>query len=261
VPCERRGREPEFMRPIFLSLLLTVSAGWCFPTLADNNAGATVVRAHSTCSYKYYPADSTPPPEVLPGMKGNTRYNFPFGANYNFSEDHSKLDKGCAVTLTVNSLEIHLGLTLDITLPKDCNEHLRSHEEGHRHLYEYFYDKYSEAAARKAGDEVFGKPVRAEGKNCKEAKDAAIALLNDKLGAVYRKFASDPAKNANDDYDKMTNHGRFEKVDSMTAADQVIKDYTDGKGIEQASTETPAASPTGTAAPAEPPTPNASPGR
>jgi len=238
-----------------------MSAGWCSPLLAEESGGPNVVRAHSTCSYKYYPPDSTPPPEVQPGMKGNTRYNFPFGANYNFSEEQSKLDKGCAVTLTVNSLEIHLGLQLDITLPKDCSEHLRSHEEGHRHIYEYFYDKYSEPAARKAAEEVFGKPVKGEGKNCKEAKQAAIALLNEKLGTQYRKLASDPAKNANDYYDKLTDHGRFEKVDSMIASEQAIKEYTDTKGVEQASSETAGASPAEVSTPSGQSTPAASPGR
>ena len=183
-------------------------------------------------------------------MKGNTRYNFPFGANYNFSEERSKADKGCAVTLVVNSLEIHLGLQLDITLPKDCSEHLRSHEEGHRHIYEYFYDRFAESAARKAAEEIFGKPVRAEAKNCKDAKDAAIALLNEKLGNVYRRLESDPAKNANDFYDKLTDHGRFEKVDSMTASEKAIKEFTTGNnGVEQASSETQAPTSSDTATP------------
>jgi hypothetical protein len=249
------------MRPIFLSLVLTIAAGWFSPMLADDSGGLKVVKASSTCAYKYYPADSTPPPEVQPGMKGNTQYNFPFGANYNFSEAHSKVDSGCAVTLTVNTLEIHLGLALNITLPKDCSEHLRSHEEGHRHMYEYFYDKYAEQAARKAAEEVYGKPVTATAGNCKDAKQAAIVLLNEKLGNQYRKLASEPAKNANDFYDKLTNHGRFEKVDSMTAADQAIKQYTENPGVQQASSETTGGNPNDAAVPSEQPTPTASPER
>jgi hypothetical protein len=239
------------MRPLLLSVLLIFMAGWCSPEVVGQNGAPNIVKAHSTVSYKWYPPDSTPPPEVLPGMKGNTRYNFPFGANYNFSENHSKLDKGCAVTLIVNSLEIRLGLALDITLPKGCSEHLRSHEEGHRHIYEYFYDTYAEPAARKAAEDVYGKPVKAEGRNCKEAKEAAIALLNDKLSGQYRKLASDPAKNANDFYDKLTNHGRFEKVDSVTASEEAIKSFTENKGVEQASSETPAMAPHETVAPVE----------
>jgi hypothetical protein len=229
------------MRLLLLSVLLVFMAGWCSAEIKAEDGAPNIVKAHSTVNYKWYPPDSTPPPEVLPGMKGNTRYNFPFGANYNFSESHSKVDKGCAVTLVVTSLEIKLGLALDIALPKGCSDHLRSHEEGHRRIYEHFYDAYAESAARKAADEVFGKPVQGEGRNCKDAKDAAIVLLNDKLSEAYRRLESDPAKNANDFYDKLTNHGRFEKVDSVTAAEEAIKSFTENKGIEKASSETPAA--------------------
>jgi hypothetical protein len=238
------------MKSIFLSSTLLLFAGMFFPASAQDS-GVKIDMSKSTVAYKYYPPDSQPPPEVLPGMKGNTQYNFPFGANYNFSESHSKIGKDCAVTLVVNNLEMRLGLSLDITLPKGCSEHLRSHEEGHRRIYEYFYTTYADLAARKASEQVFGKPVTGQAHNCKDAKDAAIASLNDKLAAEYRKNLSEPAKKANECYDGLTDHGRYEQVDSMTAADQTIRTFTERRGVEQASSQAPGASPETSGAPSQ----------
>src|ERR1700733_7738145 len=115
---------------LVLSFVSFILIGSTFHTEALGRSGAAnIVKAPPTVTYQWYPMEAAPPSVVLPGMKGNTQFNFPIEASYDYSESRNKSNKSCAVTLLVNTLNIHLGLGLHITLPEGCSEHLRAHEE------------------------------------------------------------------------------------------------------------------------------------
>jgi hypothetical protein len=210
-----------------LRLITILLLSICSSAALGQDNGVQVVRSPSTVAYNYYPP-GMPPPEVPSGMKGNTHFDLPFHASYNFSESKERSAHGCTFTITITSVVLNLDLALKITLPDGCSDHLRSHEEGHRHIYQYFYDNLAENAARNAGQSVMGKQFSGQGEDCKAAKQAALLQVSESLSVMYRENASDRAQKANDCYDALTNHGRFENVDSMTAADQTIKTLSEG---------------------------------
>jgi len=210
-----------------LRLIAILLLSICSSAVVGQDNGVQVVRRPSTLAYDYYLPGMTPP-EVPPGMKGNTHFDLPFYAYYHFSENKERSAHGCILTITITSVELDLDLALKITLPDGCSDHLRSHEEGHRHIYQYFYDNFAEKVARNAGQSVVGKEFSAEGEDCKAAKQAALLQVSERLSAMYRENAADRAKKANEYYDGLTNHGRLENVDSMTAAEQTIKTLNEG---------------------------------
>ncbi|MBI2812646.1 MAG: hypothetical protein HYX67_17715 [Candidatus Melainabacteria bacterium] len=125
-----------------------------------------------------------------------------------------------------------------ITLPKDADERLKAHEQGHLHINEHFYKQYAETAIKKAAGALIGREYTIEAADYDDAKKKLVPMTVKDVQQLYRTQTFTPSEKANAIYDSLTDHGRKTEVDSESAAMQAVKQVEQSDMQPTASSET-----------------------
>jgi hypothetical protein len=172
-------------------------------------------------SYAYYDRAGPKPSEISEGMDGDTKYAF--GCNPAFAFHVTRLAAGEPFNFQIETVTMHLGLKITITLPKGEYDKLKDHEEGHRIIVEYFYS-LGPTVARQAGGLITGIEQTSSATEYEAAKTEVFTRATDEVEIEYMKYIRDLCGQANDYYDELTDHGR-NNVDSTRAAREAIRHY------------------------------------
>ena len=205
-------------RNLFLSITIASLLSTTFLTRSDAAENITVTVAPSTVDYQYY--EGAKPDKVPIGMKALTEPSWKFTCHFNWVH----YDSPGSYRFLIKSAACDLSLPILITLPKDANEKLKGHEQGHLHINEHFYKQYAESAIRKAAGSMIGKEYTIEASDYDEAKKKLVPMTVKDVQVQYRGQTFTPAEKANVIYDTLTDHGRKSDVDSETAAMQAVKE-------------------------------------
>ena len=203
-----------------LVLSMTIASLICatFTTTAKAADDVTVTVAPSTVEYQYY--EGAKPDKVPMGMKALTEPSWKFTCHFNWVH----YDSPGSYRFVIKSAACDLSMPILITLPKDANEKLKAHEQGHLHINEYFYKQYAENAIKKAAASMIGKEYTIEGSDYDDAKKKLVPMTVKDVQVLYRARTFTQAEKANVIYDALTDHGRKSEVDSETAAMQAVKE-------------------------------------
>jgi hypothetical protein len=116
-------------------------------------------------------------------------------------------------------ITVRADLRLDVTewIPKDASTKIRNHEEGHRRISEIFYED-ADKSARDLAAKYLGRKLEVKG----EGIDAAIKAQASEFCKDYLDAVEKPAQKAQEQYDKLTDHGR-NKVPEKTAIEKAME--------------------------------------
>ncbi len=203
---------------LFLSLVTLLSLCGSLPAESETGNGITVTAAPSTVEYQYYDVGEKPA-KIPIGMKALTEPLWKFACHFNWVH----YDQPSVYRFQIKSATCDIALPVLITLPKDAPEHLKSHEQGHLKINEYFYTNYSEGAIKRAASLLIGKELEIKADSYDEAKKQIVQQTVQEVAKVYRIQTSSLAERANVFYDELTDHGRKNEVDSSLASTQAIK--------------------------------------
>jgi hypothetical protein len=178
----------------------------------------TIDIAPSTVEYQYYEPDAKPT-KIASNMKGLTEPSWKFSCRLNWEH----FDQPPKFKFTIRTAACNVSMPILITLPKDAAEPLRAHEMGHLHINQYFYQKYAEAAIKKAAGAVIGTQLEINADSYDDAKNQVVQRTTQEISKNYRSVTSAPAQKANVLYDVITEHGRKNDVNQEAAAAQAIK--------------------------------------
>lgn len=201
-------------RLLSLTLLGLLS---CLSSAARAADDVTVTSAPSSVEYVYY--EGAKPEKIGIGMKGLTEPSWKFNCRVNWVH----YDSEGSYKFVIKSATCDISLPIVITLPKDPSDSLKSHEQGHLHINEYFYKQYSDDAIKKAAASIIGKEYVIPASSYDEAKKLIVPMTVKEVAELYRSRTSTPAQKANVLYDSITDHGRKTQIDSDNAAIKAIK--------------------------------------
>jgi hypothetical protein len=181
----------------------------------------TIDAAAPVVAYEYYNMSRPKPPEIAPGMLGNTHYNFDC---HPFIKWHSVPKKnGAGFNWRVEEVNLTLSLPIKITMPQGVTAPLRAHEEGHRQICEHYYALGTEAIhhlCETLREKDFYSP---DG----EIEKAKARIMSQAAGMIlysYWNYARTPCQQAHQYYDDITDHGR-NGIDSKEALARAIARY------------------------------------
>ncbi|CAN5344591.1 hypothetical protein BH10CYA1_BH10CYA1_16590 [soil metagenome] len=219
-------------RNLFLSISL---ASLLSATLVNKCSAAdnvTVTVAPSTVEYQYY--TGTKPERVPIGMKALTEPSWQFSCHFNWVH----YDTPGSYRFVIKSAACSLSMPTLVTLPKDADERLKAHEQGHLHINEHFYKQYAESAIKNAAGALIGREYRIEASDYDDAKKKLVPMTVKDVQQLYRPQTFTPSEKANVLYDTLTDHGRKSDVDSETAAMQAVKQVEQTDMLPTASSQT-----------------------
>lgn len=205
------------MKPNFLLSLLCASLLSGIPSTHAQAENITVDMAPSAVDYQYY--EGAKPEKIPIGMKALTEPSWKFSCHFNWVH----YDSPNSFRFVIKSAACDLSLPIVITLPKDANDKLKEHEQGHLRINEFFYKQYAENAIKRAASSVIGKEYTIEAADYEEAKKKLVPITVKDVQTLYREQTFTPAEKANQIYDSLTDHGRKSEVNSDSAAMQAIK--------------------------------------
>lgn len=203
----RQMREDEAIR----TATLTETAG----------SSVTVEASPPVVHYAYYDPAGPKPMGITEDMSGDTTYQFSCIPIFTFHV--TQQGAGAPFDFHIKTLTLQLGVTININLPTGKIGKLKKHENGHKKIVEYFYS-LGPAAARQAGGLVTGLEQTSSATNFATAKQEVFTKASQEVLAAYLDCIQDRCRQANNYYDKLTNHGR-NRVDSNQAAEEAIRRY------------------------------------
>ena len=152
---------------VLASLFVAISA-------AHADDSVSVKFEEPTSSYNYYDPSGPIPPQVKPGMKGDTHWNFKFSDRVNFKKiDTTESATGTDLKIILNRMDVTLTLSIDTWLPQNAPEKLKEHEAGHKKIAEYFYT-HASPVVEFAVKSLIGKEFKGQGKSIEEAQHNAV---------------------------------------------------------------------------------------
>lgn len=113
---------------------------------------------------------------------------------------------GASETLRVDTVEMLLKLRIVIWLPRQANDKLAHHEDGHRQIAELFYRRAESIARREVGP-LIGTTVCGNGKDAEAAGDDALKSAAEMLGKKFLADIDTPCATVQERYDQLTEHG------------------------------------------------------
>lgn len=196
---------------------LTALLSGCLISPSAEAGDISVNMAPSAVEYQYY--EGAKPEKIPIGMKALTEPSWKFSCHFNWLH----YDSPNSYRFVIKSATCDLSLPILITLPKDADDKLKEHEQGHLRINEFFYKQYAENAIKRAADSMIGKEYTIEASDYEDAKKKLVPLTVKDVQALYREQTFTPAEKANQLYDSFTDHGRKTEINSDTAAMQAIK--------------------------------------
>ncbi|HUA66535.1 MAG TPA: hypothetical protein VME24_11855 [Alphaproteobacteria bacterium] len=181
----------------------------------------TVKASQPAVSYAYYDPAAGKPSQITADMDGVTQYAFGCSPTFTFHVGHP--GAGEPFDFHIDAVNVQLGLTIRITLPRGECRKLRQHEDGHRKIVAYFYS-LGPAAARNAASLWTGIDQTSSLVDYDAAKKQVFGKATSDVEAEYLRYTQELCSQANDYYDDLTDHGR-NGMDSNQAADEAIRQY------------------------------------
>jgi hypothetical protein len=191
-------------------------------TRPNFSRGVIVKSSDPTVTYAYYDP-SGPKPAQVGDHVGVLHHDFTFHADFDL--EPKQTGAGRPVNFRVVAVTITLGLSCNIIQPDHPLEKGRIHEEGHRKIYEYFYQFAPKVAQRIAESmidrEFVSHTTDIEAGNTEVLREAECAAIS-----AYLVQIDQPARAANRFYDQLTDHAR-NNVDSDQAAQEAIAKFSE----------------------------------
>lgn len=135
--------------------------------------------------------------------------NWDFMINVNASVTKEKVERsstGYSVTVKAKSLNVEIGLPIDMWVLEDADEKIVAHEDGHVRICRYYY-RDSARQARKCAIHVMNRDFVGQGSDEQSAIKQAVNKITSEIVVCYRDKISNPAKRASEIYDKLTECG------------------------------------------------------
>jgi hypothetical protein len=191
-----------------------------------NLAGAVVVNSSKPkATYTYYTPDQRPAELDKPGIQNAVSLcEHKYACHANFDVRVMQSAAGQPVHFSIDKATISLGLTCYFTLPQTPYDLVRIQEEGHRKIYEYFY-QLGPKVAQPIGETMIGKEFTASEADFETAKAGAIREAGEQVETEYISRVNAVAKQAGHYYDDLTGHG-LNNMDRDQAAQAAIDKFT-----------------------------------
>ena len=205
---EQKNAMAEFSRSLQVDEAKRIAAE---EKLTRVMARVTVVADNPTVNYTYFDTAQPRPMALLrasasqDGTRGAADRQFDCQSAVTLRRVQNESGKG--TRFAVESLTIHLGLSVSIVLPRTPSPALQAHEEGHRGIAEHYYSCGIQAAQR-IGELVAAKEVTIRSDDPQKAEEMAVTRVQSDVLLEYLKYTDIPAARANKYYDELTNEGR-----------------------------------------------------
>lgn len=122
----------------------------------------------------------------------------------------TRIEKAESVSLRITRARINLRLPITMWLPKNVDERLLSHEEGHRQIAEEVYQNADKTALSQASV-IIGKAYTGTGPSHREAVANALNNAAAELNKEYSRETAQYSRLVSDIYDRLTRHGKNKK--------------------------------------------------
>lgn len=213
------------MSPRNSSLLLAFVLLFARGGLGADPDAITITKAQPVIERKTF--DPANKPKDMPALTGNEAAvavnDFSINSEAEFSQTAG------AMKAKVEAVSMKLTLRVTIWNPKGASAALKEHEEGHRRISEHFYTD-AEVVARDLAKEYIGRTIDLDDPSPESLQRATNAIVNE-IGRAYLQRTQTRAQQANDAYDRITDHGRNRKVTVDDAIKQVLAHGTGMSGM------------------------------
>jgi hypothetical protein len=180
--------------------------------------GVTVIK--EPVSFVNRPFDPANPPADMPPLH-----------NSEYAECDSQFLSGASVggetlqrdathaTVTITHVKVNLQLHITIWIPSGATQLIADHEEGHRHISEFYYQNADKIASQVAANYI-GEKVEITGADLNAESNKVLAGMATEITGEYNKeLDPEPTQLL---YDEITNHGR-NGIIASDAAEHAIK--------------------------------------
>lgn len=118
-------------------------------------------------------------------------------------------------TVTISRVKVNLQLHITIWIPAGATQLIADHEDGHRHISEFYYQNADKIASQIAAT-YMGKQVEITGTDLNAESNKLLAQMATEITDEYNKeLDPEPTQLL---YDEITNHGRNGIIASEAAA-------------------------------------------
>ncbi len=188
--------------------------------------GVSVTADPPTVDYSYYdPTKHRPFKDQYftdtDGTRAAADRHFKCDSDFTFRQ--VRKDSNGRIHFAVETVAIHLGLSVTLIEPETPSPAVIAHGEGHRSIDEHFYAK-GRAAAQGIGEKIAAKDFAIESDDPVKAEKIALGVARGDVHFEYTKCTEVPTMLANRYYDDLTNEGR-NNVDANSAAQQAVNRY------------------------------------
>ena len=173
--------------------------------LIDESAGAVKI-TKMPVTVKYRTFDPHRPPPEMPRLKPpeSALCVAEFLASASVSGQAVQTDATRA-KLTINRVDVTLQLNITIWLPPNPPQMVVKHEEGHRQIAEYFYEK-ADAIVKRVAQPYIGKLIDISGPDVRKMLTLALNRIGEDITEAYKNQM--PVEQAEVRYDTITDHSR-----------------------------------------------------
>jgi hypothetical protein len=189
--------------------------------------GVTVQKSEPLVQRKTFDSRNPPPDMPALGPRADAITEPKFGctaAVYSSFISRARDESGkCTVTKRIESVEVHVDLTVTIWTPTWAKQKLIDHEEGHREIAERVYGEIAAAAARSEAEKLVGKTITASGDDCEAAAAAAVKEAVQAFSRAYMDATADWASRVGNRYDEITRHGKRDEPNVEEAIRQAFE--------------------------------------
>jgi len=204
---------------LFVLLATLVLVGLAYREISsrgkhEESTGVTVVKEPVNFANRTF--DPASPPADMPPLH-----------NSEYAECDSRFLSGASVggetwqtdathaTVTVTHVKVNLQLHITIWIPAGATQLIADHEDGHRHISEFYYQNADMIASQIAATYV-GKQVEITGTDLNDESNKLLAQMATDITDEYNKeLDPEPTQLL---YDEITNHGRNGIIASDAAA-------------------------------------------
>lgn len=138
--------------------------------------------------------------------------------------DENKSNGQFVSEMRIESVKVDTTLAITIWLPRKASKALVAHEEGHRRISEMFYED-AESIAREAARPYVGRTIRGVGRTVELAREAAMTKTIGEINGAYMARTQIPSSRVNELFDRITDHGRNERVSVEDGIERAVAQY------------------------------------
>jgi hypothetical protein len=180
------------------------------------------------------PERKTFDPDNLPDPKPPLKHHEVAACEYSFKMEGSiapipnapkaGAGGGFAATIRVHRVQVKLSMPMTIWLPKNVDDHVKAHEEGHKQIAETFY-KDADKTARQLANQMIGKAYEGKGATQQEALGDAVRVAYEELWVKYEAAVNTPCDRVQEIYDQITENSRNKDIPSPKAVQMALEQW------------------------------------